>query len=552
MAKCLKFIKLEWQFPGVLSLLFISSILSFILGGFLSNIPPLAFINTLSEGLSPYLKKVITFSFYQATLSSLLSIIPAYFIAKALYRRDFKYKSLIISLCSTTLIMPSIVVVLGLIFLYGNSGIVTSFISAITQDKIHFSIYGLHGILLAHVFFNLPYATLLFLKALNSISTHQLKLAAQLNFSSWLQFTLIEWPVIKKQIAYLSVIIFTLCFSSFSIVLLLGGGPKATTIELAIYQAMTYEYDFQKAGLLALIQILLCLILLLLSQNLSTHYAAATDSIHWKIKSRNIWIKLSDILLIAILICLVLPPIIAIFWVGFNSDFWATIFSRPLQNAFLNSLIIGLSSAFLALSLGIAISWTARQFVIKQKNRLAQFMISTSSVTLMIPGIVLASGLYISLFHFSLTESLLASPYILIPIINALMALPFVLNQIYPSMVNNAHAYNKLARLYNINAFNRLWLLDIRGNLSVFKKAFAFAMTLSLGDIGVISILGSQNSGDVFYTLPYLLFLKLGNYQTESADVIALILLLLVLGIFMLSHLNLNIKNVKMANFKTN
>jgi thiamine transport system permease protein len=38
-------------------------------------------------------------------------------------------------------------------------------------------------------------------------------------------------------------LIFMLCFASFATVLSLGGGPQATTIELAIYQALSYDYD---------------------------------------------------------------------------------------------------------------------------------------------------------------------------------------------------------------------------------------------------------------------------------------------------------------------
>lgn len=64
-------------------------------------------------------------------------------------------------------------------------------------------------------------------------------------------------------------LIFMLCFASFAAVLSLGGGPKATTIELAIYQALSYDYDLGRASLLALIQLFCCLGLVLLSQKLS-------------------------------------------------------------------------------------------------------------------------------------------------------------------------------------------------------------------------------------------------------------------------------------------
>jgi thiamine transport system permease protein len=60
-----------------------------------------------------------------------------------------------------------------------------------------------------------------------------------------------------------------LCFASFATVLSLGGGPQATTIELAIYQALSYDYDPGRAALLAIVQMACCLVLVLLSQRLS-------------------------------------------------------------------------------------------------------------------------------------------------------------------------------------------------------------------------------------------------------------------------------------------
>jgi ABC-type Fe3+ transport system permease subunit len=50
-------------------------------------------------------------------------------------------------------------------------------------------------------------------------------------------------------------LVFTLCFTSSAIVMTLGGGPGATTLEVAIYQALRFEFDFGRAALLALVQL---------------------------------------------------------------------------------------------------------------------------------------------------------------------------------------------------------------------------------------------------------------------------------------------------------
>lgn len=58
--------------------------------------------------------------------------------------------------------------VFGLLAIYGNSGWLVNLLQQAGYLN-SFSIYGLSGILLAHVFFNLPYAARLLLQALESI-----------------------------------------------------------------------------------------------------------------------------------------------------------------------------------------------------------------------------------------------------------------------------------------------------------------------------------------------------------------------------------------------
>jgi thiamine transport system permease protein len=48
--------------------------------------------------------------------------------------------------------------------------------------------------------------------------------------------------------------VFAICLTSFAVALTLGGGPRATTLELAIYQAVRFEFDLAHAAGLALVQ----------------------------------------------------------------------------------------------------------------------------------------------------------------------------------------------------------------------------------------------------------------------------------------------------------
>jgi thiamine transport system permease protein len=104
-----------------------------------------------------------------------------------------------------------------------------------------------------------------------------------------------------------------LCFASFATVLSLGGGRSATTIELAIYQALSYDYDPARAALLALIQMLCCLGLVLLSQRLSKALAPGRRPMQgWRDPTTACISRVADALLITLLLLLMLPPLLAI------------------------------------------------------------------------------------------------------------------------------------------------------------------------------------------------------------------------------------------------
>ncbi|VFS66540.1 thiamine transporter membrane protein [Raoultella planticola] len=88
----------------------------------------------------------------------------------------------------------------------------------------------------------------------------------------------------------------------------LGGGPRATTIELAIYQALNFDYDPARAAMLALIQMVCCLGLVLLAQRLSKAVAIGTTQVHgWRDPDDRLHSRLSDTALIVLTLLLLLP-----------------------------------------------------------------------------------------------------------------------------------------------------------------------------------------------------------------------------------------------------
>ena len=118
---------------------------------------------------------------------------------------------------------------------------------------------------MAHVFFNLPLATRMLLLGWASIPSERMRLAQSLGLNGRARFWCVEWPVLVQVVPSAVVVIFAICLSSFAVALTLGGGPRATTIELAIYQAVRFEFDFATAAMLGLVQLCLSVIAALLA-----------------------------------------------------------------------------------------------------------------------------------------------------------------------------------------------------------------------------------------------------------------------------------------------
>ena len=144
------------------------------------------------------------------------------------------------------------------------------------------------------------------------------------------------------------------------------------------------------------------------------------------------------------------------------------------------------------------------------------------------PSIVLGLGFFIIFQNLSFGSDFLA-PMVLV-LANVLMALPFALVVFTPALLKSAHRYDKLSFSLNIRGLDRWRLIDWPTLRSEVGFVSALSFCLSLGDLGVIALFGNRD----FTTLPWLMYQKLGSYQTLDASVIALVLLLLVTSIFLL------------------
>jgi thiamine transport system permease protein len=145
-----------------------------------------------------------------------------------------------------------------------------------------------------------------------------------------------------------------------------------------------------------------------------------------------------------------------------------------------------------------------------------------------LPATVIGAGWFVILLR--LGDVYAAAPVMVITV-NALMAMPFAVRVVRPAYDAASARNERLCGALGIAGWNRLRLIDGPVLGRPLGTAFAFAMALSLGDLGAIALFGS----DSVQTLPYLLMQRMGSYRTEDAAGIALLLGALCLGLMAIS-----------------
>ncbi|WP_418136104.1 thiamine/thiamine pyrophosphate ABC transporter permease ThiP [Agrobacterium sp. El2ro-1b] len=474
--------------------------------------------------MDAYTLRILRFTLYQATLSTLLSIVLGLPVALALARRkEFPGRIWIIRLMAVPMGLPVIVGAFGIITIWGRQGVLNSALVFAGADE-PFSIYGLSGILIAHVFFNLPLCVRLMLAGLERIPGEYWRMAASLGMGPVSVFRFIEWPAVSRLIPGIAGLVFMLCATSFTLVLLLGGGPAATTLEVAIYQALRFDFDPQRAIALSVLQIVLTAVLLGLLAFLPSP-EAEISSLGRNIRrfdGRTTGARLWDGAAIVFAVFLVGLPLVAIAVSGLQADLSRLLIAPIFLRAAATSVLIAMLSAILVVLCCMAIIG-ARQAIGSRRQvawplgLLSALLGAGSSLVLLVPPVVLGSGWFLLLRVFG--DVSFYAP-VLVALINMLMALPLAMRVMEPAFTSHFLRTGRLSASLGLQGYSRLRFADLPVLWRPMLMAFSFAMALSLGDLGAVALFGSEN----FVTLPWLVYSNMGSYRTNDAAGYAFIL----------------------------
>lgn len=459
---------------------------------------------------SPSIIKVIGFTFYQATLSTLATLALGLPGAYLLARYRFPGQSLLRAFTTVPFVLPTLVVAAGFNALLGPHGWVNLGLMrllSLTTPPINF-MNTLGAIILAHVFYN----TTIVLRLVGDFWSRldpRLEAAAQtLGADRWRTFQHVTLPLLTPAIAAAALLVFIFDFTTFGVILILGG-PRFSTLEVEIYRQTIAFFNLPLAAVLSLIQLActfgLTLIYTRLSASLSLPMTAKPQAITRR-PLKTFAARLSAGLLSLALVILLIAPLGALALrsvtrlepersqtgsatPGFTLAYYQELsvnrnnslfYVSPLQ-AIGNSLLVAGATVILSLVLGLSTAST-----LTQSGRRSTLLESLVMLPLGTSAVTLGLGFIVALDRPPL--DLRASP-LLLPLAHTLVAFPFVVRSLTPALRSIKPRLRQAATMLGASPVH-VWLnvdLPIVGRAILVAATFAFA--ISLGEFGATAVI---------------------------------------------------------------
>jgi len=498
---------------------------------------------------SPITWRVLSFTLWQAILSTILTLCLGLPGAYLFAHYNFQGKSLLQALTSIPFLMPTMVVAVAFNALVGPSGWINLGLRQLLNldsPPIQFS-NTLAAILVAHVFFNTAIVLRMVGDYWSHLDPHLGQAAQMLGANRWQAIRRVILPVLSPAITAAALLVFIFDFTSFGVILILGG-PRFATLEVEIYYQTISLFNLPMAAVLCLLQLGCTLGLTLVYSRLTKRLTIPLALKSHKITQRRLTTPRSKMLagvLIAILMTLLILPLAALairsvtrLERGFGqqmatSPTFTLDYYRELGTNHRESIFFSSASTSIGISLGYALATTALALLLGFPAALALSRDVDSPVNqgmdalLMLPlgtsAVTLGLGFIVALDKPPLD---LRASWILIPLAHTLVAFPFVVRNLAPALRSIQPRVRQAASVLGASPISILRYMDIPLVGRAVLVAGAFAFTISLGEFGATSLIARPE----FPTVPvaiYRLISRPGEINYGQALALSTILMLI-------------------------
>ena len=502
------------------------------------------------------------FTFYQSLLSTLLTLafgLPAAFLFA---RFDFPGKRFLRTLTAIPFMLPTVVVAAGFTALLGPRGwmnIALMHLFGLGTPALVFN-GTLGAILLAHIFYNTTIVIRIVGNAIAHLDPRLEQAARSLGADPARVFWRVTLALLRPSILAAALLVFIFDFTSFGVILLLGG-PGFSTLEVAIYTQAIAFFNMPLAALLSLIQLLCTLAFsILYSRFLPRTVVSITPranvATYPHSRSQRYFVTILAMLLF---IFYVLPlsalPLRSILRLeadagqrgqihyGLTGDYYNELFINRNDSIFYvapfkaigNSLAYAGLTVILSLLLGFPVAVT-----LAHPGRLARLLDPLLMLPLGASAVTLGLGFIITFNKpiFGTKFMLLSSP-VLVPLAHTIIALPFVIRTLQPALASIPDRLRQAAAVLGASP-RQVWLvvdwpIVARATLS----AAVFAFTISLGEFGASSLVVRPEYPTLPVAIARFLSQPGGLNYGQAMSMATILMVICGLGILLIERLRL-------------
>jgi thiamine transport system permease protein len=459
---------------------------------------------------------IVWFTLWQAALSTALTVLVGLPCAHALARYSFPGRSAVRAVVIVPFVLPTVVVGIAVL--------------AVLPARLD---HSLGAILLAHVFFNVAIVTRTVGSYWALVDPRIGDAAATLGAGPLRRFALVTLPSIAPAVVAAASVVFLFCSTSFGVILILGGSRYAT-LETEIYTQAARMFDLRAASALAVIQLAAVVALLViagrLERRLGRRQATGSPSAPGRPSGTRQWLEV--VLPLGLLLGLLAVPLAALVErslatpSGYGLDYYRALgsdggaFLVPPWEAVVNSVVFALAATALALVIGglaaVSIAGRGRRTApARVLDLLLMLPLGTSAVMLGF-GFVIA---------FDTPPYDFRSRIWLVPVAQALVAIPFVVRVVVPVLRAIDERLRDAAAVLGASP-RQVWR-EVELPLLVRSLAVAagFAFAIALGEFGATVFIARADHP----TLPVAIYRFLGRpgaLNTGQAMALSVVLML--------------------------
>ncbi|MFJ4754689.1 MULTISPECIES: iron ABC transporter permease [Streptomyces] len=429
------------------------------------------------------IRHVLWFTTWQALASTALTLLIALPGAYVFARFDFPGKQVLRAVVTVPFVLPTVVVGTAFLALVGRGGL----LDELWGVRLDTTVWA---ILLAHVFFNYAVVVRTVGGLWAQLDPRQEEAARMLGASRWTAWRTVTLPALGPAVAAAALMVFLFTFTSFGVVQILGG-PAFSTLEVEIYRQTSEIFDLSTAAVLTIVQFLAVGSILAVHAWTVRRRESALRLVDASVTARRPrgagqWALLAGVLAV-VAVLLVLPLAVLVrrsldapgfgYYRALTESDGGVFLVAPIE-AIGNSLQYAVVATLIAVLVG---GLAAASLTRRDAGRFVRGFDALLMLPLGVSAVTVGFGFLISLDEPPLD---LRSSWILVPLAQALVGVPFVVRTMLPVLRAVDDRLREAAAVLGASPW-RVWReIDLPMVRRALLIAAGFAFAVSLGEFG--------------------------------------------------------------------